>query len=203
MPTLIHAFALFNFFRSRGRNNRRRKRNIRHQNPRMNDKGTAPAPALPPRRLSLIPVSTRYAQPGFCPSPKPLIENEEIQTKPTKKRADDGRLFRSRIPVPARRLPDIEINAGQSVVQEGHVLKGPKGAASTIAFGLTNDKPHTAKQSDSGTSPATPTLPRIPHQRMHYLRRLGEGGEGYCHLFRLHSPPQPSLLSKRSSTNPI
>ncbi|KAL8954367.1 MAG: hypothetical protein Q9183_007164 [Haloplaca sp. 2 TL-2023] len=30
--------------------------------------------------------------------------------------------------------------------------------------------------------------PTLPYRRRHYIRRLGEGGEGHCDLFRLHSP---------------
>ncbi|KAL8910913.1 MAG: hypothetical protein Q9172_007764, partial [Xanthocarpia lactea] len=44
--------------------------------------------------------------------------------------------------------------------------------------------------------------PRLPHQRMQYLRRLGQGGEGHIDLFRLHSPPQSILAVKTLKRTP-
>ncbi|KAL8669697.1 MAG: hypothetical protein Q9168_005726 [Polycauliona sp. 1 TL-2023] len=44
--------------------------------------------------------------------------------------------------------------------------------------------------------------PRLPHQRMHYIRRLGDGGEGYTDLFRLHCAPQTLLAVKTLRRTP-
>ncbi|KAL8872117.1 MAG: hypothetical protein Q9174_002191, partial [Haloplaca sp. 1 TL-2023] len=46
----------------------------------------------------------------------------------------------------------------------------------------------TARQAPQATQDLSSLRPSLPYRRMHYLRRLGEGGEGYADLFRLHNP---------------
>ncbi|CAL8584532.1 hypothetical protein XPA_010123 [Xanthoria parietina] len=58
-------------------------------------------------------------------------------------------------------------------------------------------------QNDAGTFHALSALrPRLPHQRMQYLRRLGDGGEGHIDLFRLHRAPQTLLAVKTLRRTP-
>ncbi|KAL8893757.1 MAG: hypothetical protein Q9192_004954 [Flavoplaca navasiana] len=64
--------------------------------------------------------------------------------------------------------------------------------------GSTQPKRNCAEPSDALSA----LRPRLPHQRMHFLRRLGDGGEGHIDLFRLHCLPQTFLAVKTLKRTP-
>ncbi|KAL8837207.1 MAG: hypothetical protein Q9176_005838 [Flavoplaca citrina] len=108
-------------------------------------------------------------------------------------------------PLPPR--PTITVEPVQQIVlqTEEAVAASPVVAVSVNPFddGKSLHEPAKLKQTHSELPRALSALrPRLPHQRMHFLCRLGDGGEGHIDLFRLHCPPQTLLAIKTLKRTP-
>ncbi|KAL9004762.1 MAG: hypothetical protein Q9188_002419, partial [Gyalolechia gomerana] len=181
---------------------------IRHQNPRLNGPGVAPAPPLPPRRLLQKRINKNSKQKEPIGEARQLAIHAGFRYIPAVNRLDDGKLHEN---APAAGPPGSEektVNCNKPIPEavgkaDQATVLVCKPPADLRAAKLLN--PHksadTLRSMASGCSNKSrksriPPLPRIPHQRMHFITRLGSGGEGHCDLFRLHNPPRTLLAIK-------
>ncbi|KAL8704222.1 MAG: hypothetical protein Q9225_008093, partial [Loekoesia sp. 1 TL-2023] len=176
---------------------------IRHQNPRLNDPGVAPAPPLPPRIvLGLINKDAELRKPHG--RGRQLMKPLRFGYGPAAKRLDNGKLRAVAIPTkeqntsdPKGPIPLTAGNAGQTIV----LSRKPQTNIAATNFLASQKFTDTRQSMASGNSDSSrrrriPSLPRIPHQRMHFVTSLGSGGEGRCDLFRLHNRPNTLLVVK-------
>ncbi|KAI4145624.1 MAG: hypothetical protein L6R39_003744, partial [Caloplaca ligustica] len=179
---------------------------IRHQNPRMNPPGIAPSPPLSPPPTVLAPVSNDAESRMLPGEANALIERSRVGLRSIKKSPERGRFLIERHlrPAPAvevvkpdHRVPVPEVKAGEN--EKFEPTNRPQTTLIpqplTVHRSTGNLRSTGSRPCSSRSSPNHP-LPRIPHQRMHFLARLGTGGEGRCDLFRLYNPPQTLLAVK-------
>ncbi|KAL8823419.1 MAG: hypothetical protein Q9170_008360, partial [Blastenia crenularia] len=178
---------------------------IRHQNPRLNDNGVIPAWPLPPAHpmLRLINKDTelreehgegrrpvKYTRFGF----RPAIKGADVGVSPVSPRA---------VSSPAKQRIKPKCNGTKPPLNKNATKADVKAPVNPVAaIDLTTNKSNEALQSPARADSTQairqriPRLPRIPHQQMHFIRRIGSGGEGHCSLFRLHHRPRTLLAVK-------
>ncbi|KAL8969179.1 MAG: hypothetical protein Q9197_004476, partial [Variospora fuerteventurae] len=173
---------------------------IRHQNPRLNAPGVSPAPPLPSSRAVIAPapiiqegMSGIAAGEGFA-----LFDRSRSGHRSSKQSSGDRRVELNSHTLATSAGEERAITTVRSLARSNatSTLAPTQGAQPTLI-----PRPLTAQTSTGALSPpartlTTSPLPRIPHRRMHFLLRLGSGGEGHCDLFRLHSPPHTLLAVK-------
>ncbi|KAL9596714.1 MAG: hypothetical protein Q9219_005625 [cf. Caloplaca sp. 3 TL-2023] len=178
---------------------------IRHQNPRLNGPGIAPAPPLPQSlqaptlNVVIMNVESKASDRSIQPLP---VDRSRFGFRPSlakKKPSDDDKK--------KKKIADGNTRMEEQKPQGNHAKKTkeapPPPPKPTIVRNTTPPIPNNNNNNPLATdkplvaSPTvSPLLPRLPHRRMHFLRPLGTGGEGHCSLFRLHSPTPsgPTLL---------
>ncbi|KAL8685740.1 MAG: hypothetical protein Q9218_007570, partial [Villophora microphyllina] len=206
MANFIYVREFLEYIHSYNRKDRQIQPLIRHQNPQMNPKGVKAAPKLPPRPLPFAPGTATFAAPRAVPEPSQQNEVEEKHIVIAKKRDNDAKFPPTRIPQPS----SGKVNANTTKKYHADAdNEAKRPAAQRDSLEEPADKK--VKTTDQRTEkkeikpePKEPShpLPSIPHQRMHRLRRIGAGGEGYCDLFQLHHPPQTLLAVKTLKKTP-
>ncbi|KAI4187265.1 MAG: hypothetical protein LQ348_004121, partial [Seirophora lacunosa] len=170
---------------------------IRHQNPRLNAPGVPPSPPLPPPWTIVAPVS-QEATPRILPGEADALVDPLWFGYRSSKQSSSDESSQPDNPTP------LTSARGKTV---GTNVRSPanSNATSTTVPTRTTLIPHPQSSRKASPTPsssaqphslAQPPLPRIPHRRMHFLLRLGAGGEGHCDLFRLHDPPRTLLAVK-------
>lgn len=170
---------------------------IRHQNPRLNAPGVPPSPPLPPPWTMATPVS-REATPRILPGEADALVDPLWFGYRSSKQSSSDESSRPDTSIP------VTSTRGKTV---GTNVRSPANSntTSTIVPTRTTLIPHPHSSRKASETPSSspqphslvqPPFPRIPHRRMHFLFRLGAGGEGHCDLFRLHDPPRTLLAVK-------
>ncbi|KAI4181430.1 MAG: hypothetical protein L6R41_006625, partial [Letrouitia leprolyta] len=213
LAKIQNAFAFVKGIRHDGKDAHAARPLIRHQNPRLNNPGITPAPPLPPRRVLLKKIDEDAEQ---------KISNGEAQKM--------AKLTRFGYVLAGKKARDEKLHekasAADSQAKERRTTNGktpcPEAVGKTdtttalvldssinlnIVKLLAEKSTDTLRSIASGHSnkpkrSRVPPLPRIPHQRMKFLTRLGSGGEGHCDLFRLHNPPRTPLAIKTLNETP-
>ncbi|KAL8850775.1 MAG: hypothetical protein Q9221_004273 [Calogaya cf. arnoldii] len=136
------------------------------------------------------------------PTPPPLPPRPEIKIETEQQIVSDGTNIVAKSPV----IATPPVTATSPVTASLPVTAGPP--ATALDVNPFDDQQNTSKEVNTNDNnaellDALPSLrPRLPHQRMHYLRRLGDGGEGHIDLFRLHCAPQTLLAVKTLRRTP-
>ncbi|KAI4240554.1 MAG: hypothetical protein L6R40_005042 [Gallowayella cf. fulva] len=202
---LFQAFAFIGTARSNGVEDQRPKLKIRHQNPRLNDPGVAPSRPRRPSDTGFGPISSSPARTNQK-SPlkvRPLITSSRLRSRVSKKRPDSKT---PQAPAPSPETagskyevlpPKVKVNTKQ---QDMLLVKHP--VVPLLAESTTTRIRPNKVHVETEESNLAVLRPCLPHQRMHYLRRIGQGGEGHCDLFRLHTSPQTLLAVKTLNQTP-
>ncbi|KAL8809193.1 MAG: hypothetical protein Q9223_007955 [Gallowayella weberi] len=216
---VFHPFAFIGIPRTDGQRDQRPRFKIRHQNPRLNEPGVAPCRPLRPSNVGVGPVNIIPDQihEMIRLGPTPLTsESSSLSNKIIKQRSNSQKR-KSRNPVPsppeADRLagekytPTVEVHAKQLIVLSKDLV-APQSVELTSTHAST-DNGQAAPEKDVPGSVSTQDhsalaglRPRLPHQRLHFIRRIGHGGEGHCDLFRIHAAPQTLLAVKTLTRTP-
>ncbi|KAL8800494.1 MAG: hypothetical protein Q9200_007224, partial [Gallowayella weberi] len=216
---VFHPFAFIGIPRTDGQRDQRPRFKIRHQNPRLNEPGVAPCRPLRPSNVGVGPVNIIPDQihEMIRLGPTPLTsESSSLSNKIIKQRSNSQKR-KSRNPVPsppeADRLagekytPTVEVRAKQLIVLSKDLV-APQSVELTSTHAST-DNGQAAPEKDVPGSVSTQDhsalaglRPRLPHQRLHFIRRIGHGGEGHCDLFRIHAAPQTLLAVKTLTRTP-
>ncbi|KAL8782735.1 MAG: hypothetical protein Q9213_005159 [Squamulea squamosa] len=222
----MHAFAFIRPARKVSERNPKPKRETQHQGSSQVDTHVKAPRPLPPAPTSLGIVSIAPDQESSLKT-APLIRPSRGRRRLCKKRVIRetskstllpvatrrsvvpvlDRTLTSPPPLPPRPHPEVKIEPRQY-----NELDNAPSAAVPVAL-APNANPFDDKHSIStggvtieDTAELRGTLstlrPCLPHQRMHYLRRLGSGGEGHIDLFRLYCPPQSLLAVKTLKCTP-
>ncbi|KAI4120334.1 MAG: hypothetical protein LQ338_007088 [Usnochroma carphineum] len=216
MPVLAKikgAVAFMKAVRNEGKDDHPQRPLIRHQNPRLNGPGVAPAPPLRPPPIDLTPVSNDSDPKAASGDAIRLTKRSRLGYRSIKKSPQRGKFLLGlhRRTAPAgkaarsdHRTPKPEEEKRSANLPEKSIQE-PK--SKTEAQHLTTHRSTcTLRVSGSGTShlqnSRTQSLPRLPHQRMHFITSIGSGGEGRCDLFRLHNPPKNLVAVKTLKGNP-
>ncbi|KAI4173503.1 MAG: hypothetical protein LQ346_008407, partial [Caloplaca aetnensis] len=192
---------------------------IRHQNPRLNAPGVAPAPPLlTPPRTTVKPLANE-ARPRILPGEAAaLVEarnsgdnfTEQSLQESTKRNPEHEKVLierhvvatRARDAAKAPRTPPKTKANAQQASPAAHPPRTtliPRPIPTHLS--TPSLRPANITQ-PSSLNARLPSLPRIPHRRMTLLSRLGSGGEGHCDLFRLHTPPHTLFAVKTLTTAP-
>ncbi|KAL8801053.1 MAG: hypothetical protein Q9182_004745 [Xanthomendoza sp. 2 TL-2023] len=210
---VFHPFAFIGIPRNDGPQDQRPRLKIRHQNPRLNEPGVAPCRPLRPSNVGTGPVSIipdHIQEKTSLGQTLLRLEPLRLSNKIIKQRSDSQRR-KSRDPVPsppeADRLagekltPTAEVHVKQLVVPSKDLIvpqsiELASTPASTDNGQAAPEKDAPERVSTQHCSALAILRPRLPHQRLHFIRRIGHGGEGYCDLFRVHAAPETLLAVK-------
>ncbi|KAL8765352.1 MAG: hypothetical protein Q9209_007538 [Squamulea sp. 1 TL-2023] len=219
----IHAFAFIRPARKVSERDQKPKHKTQYRGFRQDDADIKASRLLPPATTGLGPVSIAPVQKLPSRNAARLIRQSRGRRRLYKKRAIQDTSRRTPLPVASRRSvmplfdqthtpplppprPEVQIEPEQYVELDNAPLAvsiarapnaDPFDDEHSISKGAVTNQ-------DNGELRGTlSTLrPCLPHQRMHYLRRLGSGGEGHIDLFRLHCPPQALLAVKTLKRTP-
>ncbi|KAL8931305.1 MAG: hypothetical protein Q9211_007069, partial [Gyalolechia sp. 1 TL-2023] len=217
MPALTkiqNALTFIKAIRHDGKDDHPARPLIRHQNPRPNGVGVAPAPPLPPRRVLPKRIKKDAEQKEPDGEARQLAKPTRFGYTPVVNKFDDGKVLenapaagpRGRAGTAAKCNKPVPETVGEAD-QATALVRKPQ--TDLIAAQVLN--PHKSTDtlrsvangcSSKSRKPPIPSRPRIPHQRMHFLTRLGSGGEGHCDLFRLHSPARTLVAIKTLNGTP-
>ncbi|KAI4277783.1 MAG: hypothetical protein L6R38_005366, partial [Xanthoria sp. 2 TBL-2021] len=225
----MHAFAFIRPSRKETERLQKSKLRFRRQNPSSKPPDVAPSRPLSPAtvlgRAGTPPVQIRPSR-----RTSPLTRHSRERRKLCKKRAVKKTPKSTPLPIVFRKnsaplndhlltppplppRPRIKIDPEQHIVLDNtNIVTVPPAVAASPVSELDvnpfNDEHSILKGGDTNHNDAellyvlSALRPRLPHQRMHYLRRLGDGGEGHIDLFRLHCPPQTLLAVKTLKRTP-
>ncbi|KAL8751500.1 MAG: hypothetical protein Q9199_006372, partial [Rusavskia elegans] len=222
----MHAFAFIRPSRKETERPRKSKLRFRRQNPTSIPPDVAPSrPLLPATDLGRAGTPPVQIRPSRHTSPltrrsrerKKLCKGRAIKKTPKSTplpivfRKNSAPLNYLLTPPPLPPRPKLKIDPEQHTVLDNTniVTASPVVAASPVSeldvnpFNDEHSIGGDANHNDAELLYVLSALrPRLPHQRMHYLRRLGDGGEGHIDLFRLHCPFQTLLAVKTLKRTP-
>ncbi|KAL8727807.1 MAG: hypothetical protein Q9166_005799 [cf. Caloplaca sp. 2 TL-2023] len=181
---------------------------IRHQNPRLNDPGVPPSRPLPPSHVGIGPIVIDPDRTSSSRMERPVSGPSSLRDRMVKKRETSERHKGSRIPIPSQAEvarsdvevppPEVKADFEQLLILPDKVLAAASTKLPSTFASVGNEQTAAIEEIEQTESRPDFSLlrPRLPHQRMHFLRRIGQGGEGHCDLFRLHTLPQSLLAVK-------
>ncbi|KAL8686875.1 MAG: hypothetical protein Q9224_005314 [Gallowayella concinna] len=219
LAKVFHAFAFIGIPRVDGQQNPRPRFRIRHQNPRLNEPGVAPSRPLRPSDVGVGPVNIipdetdqkLLSRRTLLPLERSRLRNKIIKKSPNSRRRKSRNPILSRPEADRlageRSPPTVGVRGKNLIILNEDLVVPPSIEIASIHAHTDRGRNAPEKDIPERVSPedhnALATLrPRLPHQRLHYIRRIGQGGEGHCDLFRLHAAPQTLLAVKTLNRTP-